>query len=262
MQLPGGTYDAQGEVNRALRFKHIDGVAELAMWQAGTGDKPRLGCIDRLIDCCVALGAPAASLSVADRQYVLAALASRLGHDQFWISSQCRDCESRFDARVDLSKLPAKPAGATYPFATATIAAGSARLRVPTGRDQAAIADITDTFEAIAALARHCIVSNDVSLADDPERLADDIEAIDAALQEVAPEVATSVSTECPDCGYENTTPFDIAALLISRLDNPLEDVHEIASIYHWSETEILSLPRQRRQDYLDLIDRDQHMQR
>lgn len=34
-------------------------------------------------------------------------------------------------------------------------------------------------------------------------------------------------------------------------------DVHRLASLYHWSEPEILRLTRRRRREYLSLIDGD-----
>lgn len=34
-----------------------------------------------------------------------------------------------------------------------------------------------------------------------------------------------------------------------------LRQVHELASLYHWSEAELLALPLPRRQAYLQIID-------
>jgi len=42
------------------------------------------------------------------------------------------------------------------------------------------------------------------------------------------------------------------------RLHRLLQDVHRLASRYHWSEAELFSLPLPRRQAYLGLIDSEQ----
>ena len=55
---------------------------------------------------------------------------------------------------------------------------------------------------------------------------------------------------------------FDLSALLWSCLRVTLQEVDEIATAYHWSEEDILTLSRKRRREYLDLIDRDNRLQR
>jgi len=42
------------------------------------------------------------------------------------------------------------------------------------------------------------------------------------------------------------------------RARHLLRQVHELASRYHWSEAELLSLPLPRRQAYLGLIEAEQ----
>ena len=37
-------------------------------------------------------------------------------------------------------------------------------------------------------------------------------------------------------------------------------DIHILASVYHWSEREILAMPRERRRLYLSLVDRSRGM--
>jgi len=80
---------------------------------------------------------------------------------------------------------------------------------------------------------------------------------ISEAIENVSPEIPLSLQSACPDCAEINDIPFDIAAHLISFFKNPFEDVHEIASAYHWTEAQILALSRPRREAYLSLIERD-----
>jgi hypothetical protein len=54
------------------------------------------------------------------------------------------------------------------------------------------------------------------------------------------------------------TLLFDTATFFLAEVaataDRLLDEVHAIAWHYHWSESEILDLPRARRRRYLDLI--------
>jgi hypothetical protein len=62
---------------------------------------------------------------------------------------------------------------------------------------------------------------------------------------------------ECPDCRGELRAEFDLVANWLSRLktdsDILIEEIHLLASRYHWTEGEILRLPVARRQRYLEL---------
>ncbi len=261
MQLPGGMLAGDGSVARDVGLHPITGALELALHEAADGSG-RAECIDRMIAAAVTLpvaGADPAALTVGDRQYLMVAIARTLGHRLFWLTGTCPACDKPFDAPLDLDAFPVKPAGAGYPYAELTLPGGALRIRAPTGADQAAIAGIADPRAAVEALARRLI---DPQPAAEPPLDEDALEAIDAAAQAVSPEAPQALATACPDCGTETALPFDIAALLLSKLDDPLDDVHEIASAYHWAEADILALPRSRRAAYLDRIARDRGVAR
>lgn len=266
MQLPGGCYGEDGSIEREWAFRPLTGHVELDLWEAWHAPRSKVDRVTRSIAATVDLpsdraGDGAAALSVADRQFLLARLTCRLGASQFWVSANCSSCGKPFDTPVDLERLPVRPGGDGYPFAKAEVAGRLVKLRAPTGADQAAIEEIADERQALVALARRCILAAPEAAPVADDLTDDDLYAIDATLQDVAPEVATAVTTACPNCGAENATPFDVAALLRASLRNPLEDVDDIAAIYHWGEAEILALPRERRHRYLELIDRRRGMQ-
>lgn len=78
------------------------------------------------------------------------------------------------------------------------------------------------------------------------------------ALEVRAAGLGLEIGTACTDCGAPMVLPFDVAAFLDAemraRADRLLDEVHRLASCYHWSEAEILSLPVARRQSYLRRI--------
>jgi len=79
-----------------------------------------------------------------------------------------------------------------------------------------------------------------------------------AALEERAAGLGLELGTACADCGAEMVLPFDVATFLDgemgARAARLLDEVHLVASSYHWSEAQILALPSARRQDYLKRI--------
>ncbi|MGH9196195.1 MAG: hypothetical protein ACRD1T_10695, partial [Acidimicrobiia bacterium] len=83
---------------------------------------------------------------------------------------------------------------------------------------------------------------------------------IEAALEEVAPELATRVQAACIDCGSTNELFLDPYVCLSRAGTEIYSDIHVLASVYHWGEREILGLPRERRQLYIALVDRARGM--
>lgn len=70
------------------------------------------------------------------------------------------------------------------------------------------------------------------------------------------------IGTKCTECDCDIVVPFDVPKFVLAELESEtgrlLDGVHQIACAYHWSEAEILALPRSRRQAYLRRIERDE----
>ena len=62
---------------------------------------------------------------------------------------------------------------------------------------------------------------------------------------------------QCPECGRQLSAQYDLIGTWLQqvrrRTEDLLQEIHVLASCYHWSENEILRLPAPRRQAYLDL---------
>lgn len=258
MLLPGGLVDADGAVDRRYAFKPVDGAVECALAEAAA-QAPG----PEVVSCALAaaldaLGdAPASrqrvdSLSVPDRRYLMIRLAEMLGMSSSWSSHGCAQCGAPFDFVLDLAQLPVVPAGRAYSRISVQTGAGPLRLRVPTGADQLRIAAIRDDDEALCTVAAFCIAPQGDGPA--PKLSPADIEAIDAAVEDAAPKIPWAIDAACPECGTGNVIPIDVSAWLGRLAGGPTVDVHEIATAYGWSERDILSLTRAKRQRYLALI--------
>jgi len=263
-RLPGGLSDA-GEIRRSYRFHPADGLLEMAVLEAvqAGGGLPRIvtrtlaRAVERLGD------APAEedavrNLSVGDRQFLVRDLGAHLGWHSPWRTFQCGRCGEDFDVRIDPRELPVKPAAPGYPHCEVELPIGRFRFRVPTGAVQERIGDEDgeDDDAALRRVIEDCLVEV-VAGKWDGERILPFAERIERALEATAPEVATSVRAECPACGGANEMELDPYECLQFTPDDLLDQVHQLASAYHWSERAILALPRERRLAYLRRVDRE-----
>lgn len=77
------------------------------------------------------------------------------------------------------------------------------------------------------------------------------------AMESLAPPLSGEIEGQCPECGTRVSFWFDVQSYVQRELrydaEFLYEDVHQLATKYHWSEEKILSLPRQRRMQYVEL---------
>jgi len=77
------------------------------------------------------------------------------------------------------------------------------------------------------------------------------------AMEWLAPPLSGEIDGQCPECGARVSFWFDVQSYVQQELhfdaEFLYEDVHQLASRYHWSEEKILSLPRRRRMQYVEL---------
>jgi hypothetical protein len=91
------------------------------------------------------------------------------------------------------------------------------------------------------------------------ERLtADARQEIGGVMGHLAPQVAMELDLTCPECQTSFVANFDFTAFFLAEMRGNLywleREVHLLARYYHWSEREILSLPRKKRRRYIQLL--------
>lgn len=66
------------------------------------------------------------------------------------------------------------------------------------------------------------------------------------------------LEVNCPECSEMFQVPFDLTGFFFSQLRSGLHmlyrEVHSLAFHYHWSETDILDMPREKRHMYIDIL--------
>ena len=86
------------------------------------------------------------------------------------------------------------------------------------------------------------------------------LEAVASRMADIDAQADVVLSVACPACGRPGGQVFDIASFLWTELDawsrDRLQQVHELALAYGWSEAEILAMSPARRRAYLELVER------
>jgi len=259
--LPGGLV-RDGRLVRAAVFRELTGRLEQRL--AAPADHPPAVRVSELLVAALArIGSELPTralieeLSVGDRQFLMLALALQFDAGPQWRQLRCVHCEALSDVGYELSELPMSSAGAGYPCSDVQVADQCLRVRVPNGADEIAIAGL-DVRRARARLATRCVIAVDgvPRMPDEPLAIsAEQIDAIDAALDDLMPQVATALSTTCTQCEAALQLDIDPYAAVSPRLGDLYAEVHALALRYHWSEAQCLRLPRERRRLYLQLID-------
>jgi hypothetical protein len=121
-------------------------------------------------------------------------------------------------------------------------------FRLPTVSDQLAIAGVERPERA---LARRCIRP--------PEPGSAARRRAEAAMEAMAPSLASELAGTCPECGAAVTAFFDPLQFVLHELRRQAAAVYEqvwaIARLTHWPEADILALPAPRRARYAELAE-------
>lgn len=263
-QLPGGII-IDGNLCRDVLIKPVDGKLEESLALVNMHENLALA-VSQIIDSAIHSisgfqwnDGLAASMCMPDRQWIMLFIARVVIGGGCWIKDNCQKCGNDFDVFIDPLELPVKLPGEGYPFVQLVIKNEAVRFRLPTGADQESIAGLGEQL-AFKALLAKCLVSVDgqkVQQGYIDSLSEEDIVAIENVMEEVSPHVGTMLSTSCPECTTQAIVEIDPYRLSRHSRDDLFEEVHRIASCYHWTENEIMSLTMERRRKYLRLIERE-----
>lgn len=261
MRLPGGLVE-DGERGRNWAFRPVSGALELALAEVGEAAASTPHAVTQALSLALdqlsgqpATPARVASLCVADRQFLMRELDRHLGSEGGWFEADCRHCEDRFDFEVHYGELPVREAGPGFPEVELDLDGTRVRFRLPTGGDQEELLSQPEAGNR-AWLLRRLLTDGELS----EDALPGVAAAAEAALEAMAPAIVLLLQVDCPACGNRNEIELDPYRAINRQSSELLQEVHSIAQHYHWRETDILDLPRARRQRYLQMIDRSRGM--
>jgi hypothetical protein len=171
------------------------------------------------------------------------------------------DCGTAMDVALPLSELAPDPQPVTrgrYELKLRSEPSRTITFRLPTGADQEELSTIEDETRATAALLARCTGLDQ----DELDRLgAAACEEIEAAMEQRAPQADVEIEVNCPECGRSfsgrSSWPLHCLVDVANQAARVEREVHVLAWHYHWSEADILSLPRAKRRRYIDLIEQE-----
>lgn len=255
--LPGGLVLDDGRRLGRAELRPLTGREE--EWVTQHAATPSAHLVTKLLSACfVRLDDQAvnaemiAKLLAGDRDYLILQLRRMTLGDQFAAVFSCPACRRAMDVEFraqDILIEPRPQDAATYTWRGAQ---RMVQYRLPNGADQEAVADLSPA-EAVDALFARCVVIDGGTPLSVEER-----SAVIAEMERLAPQIDLELDLSCPECGHSFTTPFDCTSFFFSEIRaqsrHLMREVHYLALHYHWSESEILNLQRDRRRGYLALL--------
>lgn len=165
--------------------------------------------------------------------------------------ADCGHCGERLEFEVD---CPALLQSETEDATSARVAeVAGLRVRAPSLRDLAAVAHCADATDGARRLLARCTLSGDGAQASDEA-----LHAVERALEACDPNADLQIVLRCVACGHETGARLDAGTLLWDEIEARaralLNEVHQLARAYGWSEAEILALSPARRATYLAMV--------
>lgn len=233
----------------------------VAAWEQGSGRTPA-GHGDCLLG---ALGIDAArrrGLSVGQRDALLMDLRGRLFGTAVTALATCAACGEKLEVTFDLDDVRARPPGQPADPVEVEVDGYTVCARSPTTGDLADLDTTVPSSDALEWLLERCVLDarrdgREVAAVELPDAVRARLET---RLAEVDPQADVQVVLTCPDCGESWSALFDVVSFLWQELDawvrGLLVEVHDLASVYGWSEADILAMSPHRRSLYLEMVRR------
>jgi hypothetical protein len=282
--LPGGLIDGKGIVHQEVKLSCPNGRAEYLLSNQQVREPNAL--VTMLLSHCIHQIGTIKTVSqelirnllVADRQYLLLKMIEAMFGDKVegTIIFPNMSCGNKVDIDFTVGDIPLKASNDKGPLYKMQLKEQANKaeenldhyievvFRLPNGSDQEAIIPLIqqDKHMAAVTLLGRCIQRIGIWENPGPERVAGlpphALIEIEKKMEEIAPVVELTMAGECPECGVPFTVPFDLMGYFWSKLqisrDQLLREIHYLALHYHWSEREIMEMPRQLRHQYLKIL--------
>lgn len=204
-------------------------------------------------------GAMLRQMSIGDRTFLLLSARKLMVGDDIACTVRCPSCSKEMSLSISVTILQQKTT-TTQPERYHNMEACGYQLRVRplTAQDQDILPNNASSDQVVQALARACIIHSKPQLPDDGDISESLLEAIGSNLAEIDPLSAITLDLACPECQHAFHDALPIEEFILEELypdKHGLErEVHWLAFHYHWSEQAILSLSREKRRRYVELI--------
>lgn len=246
-------------VLEVLPVSAFNAAALLVAWERGVSQPP----VQRALTL-LATGWPDRSAedwahaTIGQRDGWLLTLREELFGSRLEAVAACPHCGEQLELTFSTQNIRAL-APALHESLRVTASGYEVECRLPTSAD---LLEMTQPAVASAheMLLQRCVQAAQCGDTDiDPATLPTEVAA--AVMEEMAradPQADVRIALTCPVCRHGWSMTFDILAYLWSEIEDwarrLLQEVHALASIYGWSERDILALSARRRRLYLELM--------
>ena len=205
------------------------------------------------------LGDAVGQLPVGERDRQLLLLRKELFGDRIEGVTQCAQCGVCVELSFSITDVTGE-AAALVP-SRLVCDAYQVHWRLPTSQDVADLADENVPSRIRDGLLQRCLLEvrheqESIAALECPEHV---IQMVCEAMSQADPFGDTCLDMECPECGQTWKAAFDIGTYLWREIDvwarRLLAEVHHLASIYGWSERDILTMSTKRRRLYLEMVE-------
>lgn len=274
--LPGGYVADDGSVHCEVEMEPLTGRDEDLLASMPPNASAASVITSLLSRCLKRLGSfetvtvrLVSDLLVGDREYLLVRLREMTFGPSVATVGRCVNprCTKPMDISFSLVDFaPDRKPAATRFFTRRLSGLGDCEIefRLPTGRDQELLAPVVHQNDAVAVnqLLVRCLRRvggltklDETAVANWPDAAREEIAA---EMERLAPNLTIELEPICPECRTCFSAALDFTSFFLDELRAHVrqfeQEVHCLAWYYHWSEQDILSLPRKKRQRYIDLV--------
>lgn len=200
-----------------------------------------------------------AQLSIGQRDARLLALREQTFGRRVVALATCPACDHPLELDFLTSDIQAEPRAGERGDLTLEIDGYHVSFRLPDSRDLLALAQ-SDSGDERRQLLERCLVAveregQEVSSGELPASV---VAAVNETMATADPQADVELALCCPGCEHNWLASFDVFAFFWDELtawaQRLLQEVHLLASIYGWSEADILAMSALRRRLYLEMI--------
>lgn len=201
------------------------------------------------------------NLSVGERDAYLLMLRERTFGSQFAGFAECPQCQERLECQFSVADIWQPGQGGT-PESPLHLAIGDYEVVacLPTQDDLLAIEGSRSLKVARAQLLQRCIREvlhhgEVIDVAALPDEI---VVTIGEEMLQRDPQAEVQLALQCPACKHSWAVLFDITTFMWAEISSQakrlLREVHMLATVYGWRESDILAMSAVRRQFYLELV--------
>lgn len=197
-----------------------------------------------------------ARVSIGERDRQLLQLRDELFGSKFEAVATCPNCGERLELAFGKQDLLAQGSPKNNEWQQLECAGFEVSYRLPTSAD---LLEVTNNpSQAHELLLERCVEARADGVAVSASALPSAaVKLLGEKMAEADPQAEVQILLDCAACSHQWTTVFDILSYLWGEIDDwaqrLLNDVHALASVYGWSERDILSMSATRRRLYLEL---------